>query len=110
MRHPFDFLFGLTGHFTIRILSYLFDLAAFIFKSFGGWFRRARLFRRQTYSPLVAQMIFTGVDALPAITLLGLITGFIITFRLIAIFDAVGGNANMITILTEPGRFGAWGR
>ena len=101
MRHPFDFLFGLTGHFAMRILSYLFDLAAFTFRALGGWFRRAKLLNRRTYSPLVSQIIFTGVDALPAITLLGLITGFIITFRLIAIFDAVGGTENMITILTE---------
>jgi len=101
MRQPFSFLFGLTGHFTLRILSYLFDLAAFTIKALAGWFRRSRFFEQRTYSPLVAQIIFTGVDALPAITLLALITGFIITFRLIAIFDAVGGTSSMITILTE---------
>ena len=101
MRQPFLFLFGLTGHFASRILAYLFDLAAFTSKALAGWLRRNRLRERRTYAPLVAQIIFTGVDALPAITLLGLITGFIITFRLIAIFDAVGGTASMIVILTE---------
>ena len=101
MLYPVHFLFGLTGHFAMRILSYIFDLAAFIFKAFGGWYRQARLFDRRTYSSLVTQIIFTGVDALPTITLLGLITGFIVTFRLIAIFDAVGGTRNMIIILTE---------
>ncbi|MDH3360355.1 MAG: ABC transporter permease, partial [Desulfobulbaceae bacterium] len=101
MLRPFVFLFGLTGHFVIRIFSYLFDLAAFIIKALNGWFRQAKLFDRRTYSSVVSQIIFTGVDALPAITLLGLITGFVITFRLIAIFDVVGGTVNMITILTE---------
>ncbi|MDH3393985.1 MAG: ABC transporter permease [Desulfobulbaceae bacterium] len=101
MRRLFDLLFGISGHFAMRFVCYLFDLAAFIVKALGGWCMRARLFDRRTYSPFVSQIIFTGVDALPAITLLGLITGFIITFRLIAIFDAVGGTENMITILTE---------
>lgn len=99
-RYP-NVLIGLTGHYAIRMVAYVCNLAAFTFRAFGEWRIKNSLLRRNTYSPLVSQIIFTGIDAMPVITVLGLITGFIITFRLISLFDALGGSENMITILID---------
>lgn len=100
IRFPATFI-GLTGHYTIRLLSYLYDLGSFIVRSFGEWRGKSLFFSRPPPSPVVSQIIFTGIDALPIITVLGLITGFIITFRLISLFDALGGMENMIPILID---------
>jgi phospholipid/cholesterol/gamma-HCH transport system permease protein len=100
LRLPISFI-GLTGHFTLRLLSYLYDLACFIVRAFGEWRGKTLFFSRTTPSPVVSQIIFTGIDALPIITVLGLITGFIITFRLISLFDAIGASENMIPILID---------
>jgi hypothetical protein len=48
-----------------------------------------RAFNSSSYSATVAQIIFTGVDALPTISFIGLATGFIFTFRLIAISNSL---------------------
>jgi phospholipid/cholesterol/gamma-HCH transport system permease protein len=99
-RYP-NSLTGLTGHYAIRLGSYLYNLTAFTIQAFRDWRLRNALFRRNTYSPLVSQIIFTGIDAMPVITVLGMITGFIITFRLIFLFDTLGGTENMTAILID---------
>lgn len=96
-----NILFGLTGHYAIRMVAYICNLAAFVFRAFGEWRIKNSLLKRGTYSSLVSQIIFTGIDAMPVITVLGLITGFIITFRLISLFDTLGEAENMITILID---------
>ncbi|HIJ79834.1 MAG: ABC transporter permease [Desulfobulbaceae bacterium] len=96
-----NILIGLTGHYALRMGSYICNLTAFTFRAFRDWRLRHSLFNRKTYSPLISQIIFTGVDAMPVITILGLITGFIITFRLISLFDNLGGTKNMTAILID---------
>ncbi len=99
-RYP-NILTGLTGHYAIRMAGYMCNLAAFTFRAFADWRLKRGLLKRGTYSPLVSQIIFTGIDAMPVITVLGMLTGFIITFRLIALFDTVGGTENMTAILID---------
>jgi len=63
------------------------------------WFSKNKLFDSHSYSTTVAQIIFTGVDALPTITFLGLATGFIFTFRLISISNTLGGTNDIVNLL-----------
>ena len=66
------------------------DLVAFTLRALGDWHRLGSLRRRIGSSPLVPQIIYGAIDALPVITLLGLATGFVVSYRLIALFDVVG--------------------
>jgi len=50
---------------------------------------------------MIAQIIFTGVDALPTITFLGLAAGFVFTFRLISILDSVGAADDIVNLLVN---------
>lgn len=63
------------------------------------WLSKNRLFDSRSYSTTVTQIIFTGVDALPTITFLGLATGFIFTFRLISISHSLGGTDDISDLL-----------
>jgi len=87
---------GRSGVLVLRRLYYLINLATFTSLALRDWFKAMRLFNRYSYRSLVSQIIFTGIDALPAIIFLGLVTGFVFTFRMIALFDTI---ADTVTIL-----------
>ena len=87
---------GATGAFVLRRIDYLVNLTTFVCFVLQAWFSRLRLFKRNSYRPLVTQIIFTGVDAMPVIVFLGLLTGFILTFRMITLFDSVGDTVTML--------------
>jgi phospholipid/cholesterol/gamma-HCH transport system permease protein len=92
-------LTGWPGRQLIKYVSYVIDLVTFSMLALHDWFRKNKLFDRHSYSTTVAQIIFTGVDALPTITFLGLATGFIFTFRLISISNTLGGSADIVNLL-----------
>jgi len=92
-------LTGWPGRQFISYVSYVINLVTFSILALRDWFRKNRLFDSRNYSTTVAQIIFTGVDALPTITLLGLATGFIFTFRLISISNTLGGTGDIINLL-----------
>lgn len=79
---------GWTGRRVIRSLLYAVDLTVFIMKGFGGFFRQSKG-GRAALQPMVNQVIFTGLDALPVIAMLGLIVGFVLTTLLIPWFQLV---------------------
>ncbi|HET7921512.1 MAG TPA: ABC transporter permease [Gammaproteobacteria bacterium] len=81
---------GWTGRRTLSLGAYLLDLTAFILHALRDWFGRGWLFNRATRQSLVTQIIFTGVDALPVITLLALAVGFSITSQLLSLAQALG--------------------
>jgi len=87
---------GRSGAFVLRRLYYLINLATFTSLALRDWFKAMRLFNRYSYRSLVSQIIFTGIDALPTIIFLALVTGFVFTFRMIALFDSI---ADTVTIL-----------
>jgi len=89
-------ILGWPGSFVLRRLSYLVDLVIFVTLALKDWFKYIRIFDRQSYRPLVSQIIFTGIDALPTVIFLGAVTGFVFTYRLIALFDSIG---DTVTIL-----------
>ena len=90
MAHALNTLLGWPGAFLIQRIEYLINLVTFISFVLYDWLSSIRLFNRQSYRPVVTQIIFSGIDALPTIIFLSLITGFILTFRMIALFDSSG--------------------
>lgn len=90
---------GWPGRQLIKNILYVINLVTFSMLALRDWFRKNRLFDSRSYSTTVAQVIFTGVDALPTITFLGLATGFIFTFRLISISNSLGGTDDIVNLL-----------
>ena len=94
-------LVGALGRRVLQTLLYVVDLTVFILQAMRGWSRRRGLFNRASYHAVIAQMIFTGIDALPAVTLLGLAVGAGITAQLIMLIQVVGSEADVLTVLTK---------
>jgi phospholipid/cholesterol/gamma-HCH transport system permease protein len=99
--HIISTVFGWTGSLFLKPTFYLFNLTTFSFYVLVDWKKHNKLFDRNSYKNVVSQMIFTGIDALPAITLLAFIVGFLFTFRLISIVDSVGGTEDLVDILVK---------
>jgi phospholipid/cholesterol/gamma-HCH transport system permease protein len=66
--------FGWTGRRIIRSLLYAVDLTVFIIKAFEAFFRRAKG-RGTAFRPMINQVIFTGLDAMPMIGFLAIVIG-----------------------------------
>ena len=92
-------LTGWPGRLLLSNVVYVINLVTFSTLALRDWFSKNKLFESRSYSTTVAQIIFTGVDALPTITFLGLATGFIFTFRLISISNSLGGTDDIINLL-----------
>jgi phospholipid/cholesterol/gamma-HCH transport system permease protein len=99
MIEAFDTLTGWPGRKLLSNIFYIIDLVTFSILALRDWWRKNRLLDSRSYSTTVAQIIFTGVDALPTITYLGLATGFIFTFRLVSISSSLGGTEDMVQLL-----------
>lgn len=92
-------LLGTPGVFLLGKLDYLINLSCFVIFTLFEWFRYRRFFNRQSYRPLITQIIFSGVDALPTIIFLSLVTGFIFTFRIIALFESVTDTLSILIFI-----------
>jgi phospholipid/cholesterol/gamma-HCH transport system permease protein len=90
---------GWPGRKLIHYLLYVINLVTFSSLALRDWFRKNKLFNSRSYSTIAAQIIFTGIDALPTITFLGLATGFIFTYRLISITNSLGSTDDIINLL-----------
>ncbi len=89
---------GALGRRASGAVLYLVDLTVFVI----GLLRvRPGLFNRATYNSVIAQLIFSGVDALPAITLLATAVGATVTTQLILLMELVGDEAEVIGMLTR---------
>lgn len=91
---------GWTGRRSLSLGGYLLDLTVFILHALRDWFGRGRLFNRATRQALVTQVIFTGVDALPVVTLLALAVGVSITSQLLMLAQALGSERDVAGMLT----------
>lgn len=96
-----DSVLGWPGRVAISRAMYTIDLMTFSIQSLKDWRHNNRIFKSESYRNVVAQIIFTGVDALPTITFLGVAASFIFTFRLIAVVDSIGGTEDLVDILTN---------
>lgn len=94
-------LSGMVGRQVLRLPNYLIDLTVFIIRALHDWRMASKLLNRATYSSLVGQLIFSGVDALPAITLLSLASGLGIVSQLIITVQVFGEAGDVITVLTQ---------
>ena len=90
---------GWPGRQLIQSLMYVIDLVTFSLIAIAEWLRNNRIFDSRSYRTVVQQIIFTGIDALPTITLLGLATGFLFTYRLIDVVSALGAVEDVIDLL-----------
>lgn len=86
------------GRAVIDTLVYLVDLTVFIIHALSDW-RGA--FNRAAYNAIISQIIFTGIDALPAISILALAVGASITSQLILLVQAFGTDADVIRMITH---------
>lgn len=91
---------GWTGRRTLALGGYLLDLTVFIARALREWFHRGRLWNRATRQSLVAQIIFTGVDALPVASVLALAVGLSITTQILALARALGSESEVARLLT----------
>src|SRR5579863_2111296 len=92
---------GWTGRRTLSVGGYVVDLINFLVRAFRDWARRGRVFNRATLQNLYGQIIFTGVDALPVITFLGLAVGLSITSQMLKLATAIGSESDVAALLTN---------
>ena len=90
---------GWPGRKLLNNILYVVNLVTFSTLALRDWLTKNSLFKSRSYSTTVAQIIFTGIDALPTITFLGLATGFIFTFRLLSISNSLGGTDDVTNLL-----------
>ena len=98
---PVSMATGIVVRQALRIPRYILDLTTFIVQALRDWRHESNLFNRATYISLVVQMIFSGVDALPTITLLALASGLSITHQLITTVQVFGTTADVVNLLTQ---------
>ena len=101
MRTRIDAITGAVGRRTLGLILYPVDLAAFILRTFRDWRQHTRRYNRAAASSLVAQLIFTGVDALPTIALIGVAVGFGLVAQLISLMDMFGGAREVVVVLSQ---------
>jgi phospholipid/cholesterol/gamma-HCH transport system permease protein len=101
MRTRFDTLTGAIGRRTLALVLYPVDLTAFILRAFGDSRRHTRRYNRAAVNTLVSQIIFTGVDALPTITLIGVAVGLGLVSQLIALMHMFGSMREMVAVLAQ---------
>ncbi len=94
-------LSGWLGRLILKPIFYMINMITFSLFALNDWHKNHPLFKRSSYQNIVSQIIFTGIDALPAITFLALVAGFLFTFRLIVMLDTLGGTDNLINILVN---------
>jgi len=92
---------GWTGRRTLAVGAYVLTLTNFILRAFREWAQRGRVFNRATLQTLYGQIIFTGVDALPVVTFLGLAVGLSITSQMLKLAQALGSESDVAALLTN---------
>lgn len=91
----------MAGRQALRLPRYLLELTLFALRALREWREHSRLRNRATYSSLVSQIIFTGIDALPPIILLALASGVSITSMLLKNVQIFGSTTDIVNILSE---------
>jgi phospholipid/cholesterol/gamma-HCH transport system permease protein len=87
------------GRTTIDTALYLVDLTVFILLALRAWRGWHSLSLRSTRMTIVNQIIFTGVDALPVILLLGLAVGISMTAQLLNLAVDFGTDKEMVDLV-----------
>jgi phospholipid/cholesterol/gamma-HCH transport system permease protein len=90
---------GWTGRSLMGTGLYVVDLTVFVLRAFRDWARRGRVFNRATLQNVYGQIIFTGLDALPLVSFLGLAVGLSITSQMLKLAQALGSESDVATLL-----------
>lgn len=92
---------GYIGHQLLSVWWYLIDLIVFSSQAMRDSRKRARSFNRAHSMNIYRQIIFTGIDAIPTMTLLGIGIGFSMTAQLILIVQTFGTEKDVMDVLTR---------
>lgn len=97
----FNLISGMVGWQALRLPHYILELTLFTLQALREWREHSNLRNRASYSSFISQMIFTGIDALPPIILLGIASGISITSMLLNNVQIFGTTSDIVSILTE---------
>jgi len=92
---------GSFGRPVVAAFIYAVDLAVFIWRSVTDRSRHRRLWNRASRRAVVTQVIFTGVDALPAILILSLAMGVGVIAQLVLALQEFGTQSYVVTVITD---------
>lgn len=92
---------GMVGRHTINGLLYVVDVTVFIVEAMRGWRQRGGLFNRAGRQSVVTQIIFSGIDALPTITILSIAVGVSVTAQLIYLLQPFATENEITHVLTR---------
>ncbi len=92
---------GAFGRPIVAAFVYAVDLAVFIWQSLTDRSRQRRLWNRASRRAMVTQVIFTGVDALPAIVILSLAMGAGVIAQLVLALQEFGTQSYVVTVITD---------
>ncbi len=91
---------GWTGRHVIALGYYLVDLTVFIQQAITDKFKQRHRSQHNAHRPLVTQIIFSGVDALPLIILLALAVGVAFTSQMISLTSEFTEQTDIINTLS----------
>ena len=89
-----------TGHLAIASVLYLSNLFSFTYQSLMCWNSTGHG-KRISRRPVVSQIIFSGIDALPAITIISLAIALSVTAQFILVLQSVTPEKEVIQALTQ---------
>jgi len=93
-------VFGWTGRRVINSVLYAVDLTVFIIHVSSSFIRHARG-RRAAFRPMVNQVIFTGVDALPMITFLAMVIGVSLIVQFLPLAEQLATPQDSANLLAD---------
>ena len=92
---------GAIGSWVLGLPRYLFELILFIQRALNPWQEGRLRLNPASYRTLVGQLIFSGVDALPVITLLALASGLAITAPALLTLQGIGDRSEVVELLVR---------
>ncbi len=98
---PVLYLADALGRWTIAAGLYAVDLFLFALHAIPGWRRRKGLSNPAVRSAIVNQILFTGIDGLPVISLVSVAVGAGLVTELILLIHLVGKEADVVRVLTS---------
>lgn len=94
-------LAGWIGRRVLRLFLYLLDLVIFSAWAVRSSWHGSRLLNPTVRASLVAQLLFSGVDALPVIGLIAVGVGVSLTYQIIALMRIVAESGEVMGLLVQ---------
>jgi phospholipid/cholesterol/gamma-HCH transport system permease protein len=97
---PFTALVDVIGRKSIDTVRYLLQLFIFSIRSLGAWRATGKVSHINRRS-IVSQIIFSGIDALPVITIISLALALSVTAQFILLLQAFTTEKEVIRVITQ---------